>query len=144
MTPDQADYFRVPLLDGRFGLGQVFELPELVGETGLFCGLTSRIAAQDTQPAPFALSDVIAFCRIAPDHITSGTWPLAGFDQIPVFRGVFDYEGHRALGFPDHPVQDPAVIEAFLNAWHGLYPWDSFGPLFDRMLRDGVSRPAAG
>jgi len=23
-------------------------------------------------------------------------------------------------------IQDPAVVEAFVNAIHGLYPWDGF------------------
>ena len=143
MTPQVADYFCVPLLDGRFGLGQVFETAELETDGALFCGLTARIATPAQTPSPLTLADIIAFCRLAPEQIENGTWPLAGFDQIPRYGTAFDYAGNRVLGFPDHPIHDPAVIEAFLSAFHGLYPWDGFGPLFDDILRAGVPRPGA-
>ena len=37
----------------------------------------------------------------------------------------------------------PAVVEAFLSACHGLYPWDGFGgsQVFDGLLLPGRARP---
>ena len=136
----QADYFRIPLLDGHYGVGQVFETS--AGDpNALFCGLTG-LRTDAAQPiAPFPLSDVIALVRIADSAITDQQWPLAGFDQIPRFRDIYDYDGARALGFPDKPVHAPAVIEAFINAVHGLYPWDSFGALFDQIKRPDIALP---
>lgn len=140
MTPQQADYFLVPLLDGSHGLGQVFETDDMPGDA-LFCGLSLRRAGPGDTIAPLGLSEVVAFVFVRPGAFADGTWALAGFDQIPRFRGVFDIDRLRATGFSDVTPQDPAVIEAFLSACHGLYPWDSFGTLFDSLKRPDIALP---
>lgn len=143
MTAQQADYLRIPLLDGGFGLAQVFEIaPSRPG--ALFLGIASHRIGPDDTPAPLSLAEITALCFTTDIHVTSGHWPIAGFDQIPRFRPIFDYDGAAALDFPDHPVHDPAVIEAFINAVHGLYPWDGFGDLFDRIHRADIARPDTG
>lgn len=139
MTPRQADFFRIPLLNGAFGIAQVFEIDDTPPNTA-FCGLSNRSTDAKTEIRPFDPLDIVAFCLIDTAHLTDGTWPLAGFDQIPNYDLFFDYKQHHARGFPDSPVQDPAVIEAFLNAWHGLYAWDAFGDLFDKIAANGVDR----
>ena len=139
MTFDQADYFLVPLLDGQFGVGQILEADSHVP----FCALTALRVTPQAVINPFSAGDIIAFVRISPAGLRSGTWPLAGFDQIPTFRHLIDYDGSKALDFPDHPIHDPAVIEAFLSAWHGLYPWDAFGDLFEKIKRTDLDRPIA-
>ncbi len=135
----QADFFRVPLLNGRYAIGQVFET-EGTPDNSVFCGLSNRVTDATTQVLPFIPLDILAFCMIAPDHLNNQTWPLAGFDQIPIVSLFYDFEQQRRLQFPDTPVHDPAVIEAFLNAWHGLYPWDAFGDLFAQINANGVDR----
>lgn len=135
---DQADFALIPLLDGQYAVAQVLEVDGPVP----FCALTGRRQSPDAQPAPLALSEIVAFVRTEPTALSAGLWPLAGFDQIPRFYHLYDYPVARVLGFPDTPVHDPAVIEAFLNAWHGLYPWDSFGDLFDTIKRPDLDRPA--
>jgi hypothetical protein len=140
MTYQQADYFRIPLLDGTFGVGQVFET-SADAPNAVFCGISLRKIAADTPVTPLAMSDIIALVRIDDTAITSQQWRLAGFDQIPRFRSVFDYDGAKALGFPNTPLHDPAVIEAFTTALHGLYPWNSFGDLFDQIKRADMDKP---
>jgi hypothetical protein len=140
MTYDQADYFRIPLLDGSFGVGQVFEL-DSDGENIIFCGLSTHRTDAIKTINPLSLSDVIALVRVSDTALHTKQWPLAGFDQIPRFRSFFDYDGSAALGFPDTPVHDVAVIEAFTNAIHGLYPWDAFGNLFEKIKRPDIDKP---
>ncbi len=135
----QADYFRVPLLDGRFAVGQVFEVED-TPEGSVFCALSNRITDAQSKIIPFIPLDIVAFCMIDPAHLADETWPLAGFDQIPDVNLFYDFEKRRELGFPDTPIHDPAVIEAFLNAWHGHYPWDAFGDLFAQIASNGVDR----
>lgn len=142
MIYDQADYFCIPLLDGQFGLGQVFET-DAGGPGILFCGISTRKRATVAEVQPFSNADVMAVVRIADAPLTSEQWPLAGFNQIPRFRDFIPYDQSAAAGFPDHPVHDAAVIEAFANAVHGLYPWDAFGPLFDQIKRSDMDKPAA-
>ena len=142
MIYDQADYFRLPLLDGRFGVGQIFE-KDAGGSGIVFCGLSQRSVGAAEPITPFASSEVIAVIRVPDTAITSEQWPLAGFDQLPRFRDFVAYDANAALGFPDHPVHDPAVIEGFINAVHGHYPWDAFGPLFDQIKRADMDKPKA-
>lgn len=134
MSWAQADYFRVPLLDGQFGIGQVFERDHTPNGSA-FCGLTILKTDAAAQISPIIPIQIAAFVFLDPAHLTDGTWALAGFDQIPKYDFFFDFPAQQQAGFPDVTVHDPAVIEAFLNAWHGLYPWDAFGDLFDQIKR---------
>ncbi|MEY1555274.1 hypothetical protein AB3Y40_06525 [Yoonia sp. R2331] len=139
----QADFFRVPLLSGAYAIGQVFEVKG-TPDASVFCGLSNRTTDDVATVRPLVPVDIIAFCLVGDAHLRDQTWPLAGFDQIPNFDLFFDFEQHRARDFPDTPVHDPAVIEAFLNAWHGHYPWDAFGDLFNQIAANGVDRSRPG
>lgn len=141
MIYDQADYFRIPLLDGTFGVGQVFET-SAGSDNVVFCGISFRKTDRTASVAPFVLSDVIALVRCDDAALRAEQWSLAGFNQIPRFRSVFDYDAAVTAGFPNTPVHDPAVIEAFTNAIHGLYPWNGFGDLFDQIKRPDMDKPA--
>ncbi len=133
--PAQADLFRVPLLDGSDGIGQVIE----IGEDGLFVLLSSDRHG-DAGSVPVPLSRVLALLRIPADPLASGQWGITGFDMIPETRKIWPHD----LFWPDLPLTDPAIVEAFLSACHGLFPWDGFPDegLFDRMLAAGRDRPA--
>ena len=126
---DQADIFLVPLLDGSYGVGQVFE----AGAAPL-CGLTGLRQDRTTPASPLHALAFLSFRHLDPAHLTDGTWPIIGFEQLP----------RIAPTAPADPL-DPAVTEAFLNALHGLYPWDGFPDpaFFDGLLRDGITRPEA-
>lgn len=137
---DQADYFRIPLLDGRHAIGQILEVDDLPPGT-IFCALSDKITTDAQNLAPLSLSNIVAFVMTTPDAITRATWPLAGFNAIPRYRDVYDFQHQRLLGFPDMPNHDPAIIEGFMNAWHGLFPWDSFGDLFDQIKRADIDKP---
>jgi hypothetical protein len=140
MIYGQADYFLTPLLDGTFGVGQVFETSTNTANT-VFCGISRQKIERDASVSIFKLSDVIAFVRCDDTALTSEQWPLAGFDQIPRFRSVFDFDKAATNDFPETPRHDPAVIEAFTNAVHGLCPWNSFGDLFDQIKRTDMDKP---
>lgn len=126
---DQADLFLIPLLDGAFGVGQVVE----VGPYPL-CALSVRRQDRDAPAYPLAASEIAALHPIDPAHLTDGTWPVIGFEQIP-----------RIGSGTAQDRLDPAVVEAFVNACHGLFPWDGFPDpaYFDGLLRPGLPRPAA-
>lgn len=130
--PQEADFFRIPLLDGQVAFGQVIAPPT----DTVLVALSKRVGAPDQSPQPFVPIDIIAFAQCKPDHFASNTWPIAGFDMIPDVSMFFDIDRHG----PDLPPHDPAIIEAFCNAWHGLYPWDAFGDLFDQIEANGVNK----
>ncbi|QQA44684.1 hypothetical protein [Pelagovum pacificum] len=131
-APEEADIFTIPLLDGGHAIGQVSRV-EPGNEVCLLLSLR-----RDDRVAGLAASEVIAEIPTDADPFMKGEWTVIGYDGLP------DYVRTRSrlLSLPT-PKQEPAVIEAFLNAVHGLYPWDGFpdASFFDKLLKDGVARP---
>ncbi len=141
MTYDQADYLRIPLLDGGCAAAQIFDVTPARPDC-VFLGISTRKTGPNDTITPFLLSDVIALAFTTDAPILSGQWAVAGFDQIPRFRDILNFDAAARNDFPNHPTHDPAVIEAFVNAVHGLYPWDSFGDLFDEIKRSDMPCPS--
>lgn len=133
MTWDEADLFTLPLLDGDTGWGQVVERLE----GGALILLTRRKGPPEQNLQPVALSEVWALLRVPSTPLDDGTWAVHGFEALP--RPRHRLEAARA---PEGAI-DPAIVEAFLSACHGLLPWDYFpeAGLFDGLLLSGLSRP---
>lgn len=148
-SPDfeQADHFLVPLLDGGFGLGQVLypgvpvEHPDLWAAP--LCILTTRRMQRETPCSPISASEVLSVELLAPGPLRDETWPIIGFEQLPPLRHADELRRLEARDGGTAAMQETGLIEAFLNACHGLYPWDGFGSpaIFDALLRPGVARP---
>ena len=139
MILQQADYLFIPLMDGSHALAQVAEVDRCPPGTALLV-LSTRREEPGAEVLPLALSEVAALALVGTDLADSGAWTVGGFDQLPRLSEDADLAG--LLAEPGAlTARDPAVAEAFLNAWHGLYPWDGFGPLFEDMRRPGTLRP---
>ena len=142
----QADIFLVPLLDGAFGLGQVIIAPDDRRDTpywptgAAFCLLTARHVTRSAATVPVSQRDIISRQFIDAGVIGTDIWPVIGFEQLPPVAADPD---QIALRHDVTPIDAP-IIEAFLNACHGLFPWDGFPDpaFFDAMLAAGVDRPA--
>lgn len=145
---DQADFFAIPLLDGGHALGQIVEVADCPPGAA-FCALSLRRATPGETPAPLSLTDITAIIFIGTAHLTDGTWPLLGFDTLPRTDALVSFrQTLRAWKMSDTPatlIADPALIEAFVNACHGLLPWDYFPDpqIFDRILARKDQRPPA-
>lgn len=126
--PEEADLFLVPLLDGSQGLAQV-ATPPSEGHVDIYLTLS-----RDSAVRPLAQEEIVAALRVPLSPFAEDHWRVIGYDTLP-------RPGHPA---PDD-VADPGLVEAFLNACHGLYPWDGFPQrdLFDRMLAPGAAPPEA-
>lgn len=149
ITFDQADFFAIPLLDGGHALGQVVEVKDCPPDAA-FCALSLRRVTPGATQAPLRLDDITAIVFVGTAHLTDGTWPLLGFDTLPHTDGLVSFrQTRRAWQMADDPatlMASPALIEAFVNACHGLLPWDYFPDpqIFDRILaRKGTRPPAA-
>lgn len=150
MTPcQQADLFVVPLLDGSHGLGQVIVAPQDRGSKfywpagAAFCLLTLRRATADMSAPPVGKSEIISFSWIDAAIVGTDLWPIIGFEQLPRANALADPDSIALLG--DITPTDAPIIEAFLNAYHGLFHWDGFPDtaFFDQMLASGVKRPTS-
>jgi len=139
---DEADLFLVPLLDGGYGLGQVVE-DHRDRHGSALCAFCLRRPSLDAAPLPLSLAEVVSVMLVSPVHLNDGTWPVVGFEQIPRVGARDLMSGFLIDTRLDLAGHDPAIVEAFLSACHGLYPWDGFPDpaFFDRLLYGSTPLP---
>lgn len=144
---DQADFVALPLHDGGQSLAQIVEVRDCPPDAA-YIALTLR---RVTDPIPpLTLEDITALLFTGTAHLANGTWPVLGFDTLPATDALVSFkQTRRAWQMADTPatmIADPVLVECFVNACHGLLPWDHFADpaIFDRMLaRKGQRPPAA-
>ena len=124
-TPQQADIFLVPLLDGGYGVGQIVEIEETPDDSALVM-LTLLQSAPDWPPSPIHYSEAVSLVLTTDAALKNGSWQIVGFEMLPPIERVFKLKSAIASNFENVSIQDNAIVEAFLSACHGLYPWDGF------------------
>lgn len=102
--------------------------------------LSRRHRDESSAVAPFAPTEVIAARIVDISDLAADQWPVIGYGAVPRISVLPAWPPQ-----PDTPADDPALIEAFVNACLGLYPWDGFGApdVFANMLLSPGTRPAA-
>ncbi|MEJ6478825.1 MAG: hypothetical protein QNL92_09125, partial [Octadecabacter sp.] len=75
--------------------------------------------------------------------VRTDLWPNIGCEQLPRTHALADPD--RIPLMRDNTPTDAPSIDAFLNAYHGLFHWDGFPDtaFFDHMLASGVKRPTS-
>ncbi len=143
-TPQLADIFLIPLLNGDFAVGQVVETATTPSNTAL-CALTLLKSAPDWPPSAIHHSEVISLILIQDTALSDETWQVIGFEAVPALERIADLSDARSAGFSNMTQHDPALIEAFVNACHGHYPWDGFPDpqFFNSLLINPKVRPKA-
>jgi hypothetical protein len=144
---DQADFVALPLLDGSQSLAQIVEVRDCPPDAVYIALTLCRVTPDLT---PLSLDDITALLFTGTAHLANGTWPVLGFDTLPTTDALVSFkQTKRAWAMSDTPatmIADPVLVESFVNACHGLLPWDHFPDpaIFDRMLaRKGQRPPAA-
>lgn len=143
-APQEADIFLIPLLNGDHAVGQVIEVEKTPINSAL-CLLTLKHLGPNDTPSPLALNELIALVLLRPDHFADDTWPVIGFEQLPPIEQVFKLKAAKANNFENIQIHDAPIVEAFVNACHGHYPWDAFPDpaFFDSFLVHKDKRPPA-
>ena len=134
-----ADHILLPLLDGSYTVAQVAQIQD----DRVFLYLTTRHNHTNDKVRAIADKDVVALLFADISGLPNNHWSVIGYDTIPELRRAPEHLSWDLLSEKD-PIQDPAVVEAFANALHGLYPWDGFpdADFFTNMLRDPNVLPA--
>lgn len=128
-----ADHIAIPLLDGRNGLAQVARIEQ---DRALIF-LTQIATTLDAEINPIPQDAVIASVVVSPSTLTPDQWPVIGYDAVPRIPR------YTQLDLANADQTDPAIAEALVNAFHGLFPWDGFPDpdYFAQFLRDPNFRP---
>jgi hypothetical protein len=139
--PPVGSVFLIPLSDGGQAVGQVTAYePAMLNSVS--CILTSLRTWAPGVSIPE--SSVIASLFTTYDLLTNGRWEILGNAAIPITQADLPYERLRSAGWVGAKMTGSRNVEAFVNAWFGLAPWDDWADpnYLDRLLFRGVGRPA--
>jgi hypothetical protein len=136
-----GDVFGIPLLNGRLGLGQYVADGGAFGEA--VCALADTTVASSDPVTAFPLGRVVSLVPVTREALKFGDWPvLAHYPALD--PGSFDvWKAWVAQKWLRVDVHNSLIVEDFMNAYHGLAPWDMyFDPeYFDRMLISETVKP---
>ena len=139
--PPVGTVFRVRLSDGGYATGQVIAYePQMLNSVS--CVFTSQ--RDWTLGSVITESSIIASLFTTYDLLTKGRWETIGEAEIPIPQSDFPFEHLRSAGWVGAKMIGSGTVEEFLNAWHGLSPWDDWADpnYLDRLLFRGRIRPA--
>jgi hypothetical protein len=132
-----GDYFAIQLADSTCGLGQV--LADVPGV--LNCAICAFYAvAVECQtavaPAVIAERELIAVQFVTPDLLHSGVWRVIGNRPFPDPERYLPIGKLRRAGYVGAVVEGSGIMIDFMNAYHGLYPWNGYHDpkYFDNLL----------
>lgn len=136
MQAQEADHILIPLLNGDYTLAQIAALDETIAQVFV----TQRRMTQDAEVIAFGTKDIKGAVFVDLAQIPIGHWPIIGYEPIP----KLEHDRPDTQTVDGRSVHDPAVIEAFANALHGLYPWDGFSDadFFTAMLCESSVIPS--
>jgi hypothetical protein len=130
----EADHILIPLLNGEHALAQVVQ----VQDQNAVIFVTQRASRSDGTVITIQKSDVLAVVPVSLETLPENHWRIIGYDAIPnLNRRPADLTSDEVA------LHDPAIVEAFVNAIHGLYPWDGFPDpgFFTNLLSDADTLP---
>lgn len=142
-----GDLFSVGLSDGSFALGQVLSVgPFALGSIAI--GLFGSRADMPWSPSTLnagPMRSLVAAQLALPKPLNKRVWPIVGSDQLP-------QNWQRTIGLDElieadqvgARVLDGGAITLFLEALHGLFPWNGAyrADFFDDLLVSPEARPA--
>lgn len=138
-------YFAVPLKDCTFGIGQIISVETKALNSVVCAFFKTRLEGDSGNCTPmFTESDLISILFVTPDLLNSGSWKVLSRGKLIPIRNYMDLSDLRSRGFVGVDIIGSANVVRFLEAYHGLYPWDAFHrpDYFDHLLLSSDKKPA--
>lgn len=122
-----GDVFTVPLLDGRYGVGQVVgrEADVLNSVSVAFFDRTcddptEALSIDRTEDRVFS---VVFATR---EQLDRGSWKVVGNEPVAIPTRLLPHEDKRSSRFVGAAVFGTKILDEFLNAYFGLTWWDDW------------------
>jgi hypothetical protein len=117
--PQPLDFFAVPLRDGTYGLGQLRELTD-DGQSILLYRTRAKSPEELAELArSVAATEAVGALTIGTLELARGDWRIVG--------NAGEQGGVSALHRPPSGTSySGETVDGFLEAFHGLRPWDEF------------------
>lgn len=103
-----------------------------------------RVVAPEAPSLPLCSDALISVASVAKDALDSGAWRVVGHAPIGVERRMWPNERFRKSGWIGAEVYDASILDEFLEAFHGLVPWNAWkDPDFlDKLLISPEKKPS--
>ncbi len=141
-----GDIFVVPLLDKAYAIGQVVCITKKAMNSAVciffdYRIYDSKISSADISQLFSANVVAVQFCTM--DLLNSGGWQVVSNLEPFNVREYLNIEEYEQKSFIGVPVLGSGVLQALMNAYYALSPWDCFFDpnLFDTLLVSTCSRP---
>ena len=137
-----GDVFLVPLLDGRYAVGQVLDFMMPNAPSCAFYGRTIERALPGE--VTIARNDIISAVSTTRDLFDAGRWQVVDNQVVQLEQARWPNEQCRSRRWVGAVTQGSGIVENFLNAFHRLAPWDIYKDpnYFDEMLISEAVKPA--
>lgn len=114
----EGDVFLVPLVPGRFGVGQVVEVIEDLGVACVF--FDELLDSADCSQA--SLSDPVAFAITFTHEMKRGLWKLCPARQVPDRSTPWPHEHRRARHWVGLSIMEGGLVADYLAVRLGVLP----------------------
>jgi hypothetical protein len=140
-----GDVFLVPLIDGKWAVGQVVGR-EAIALNSASCAFFDAVVRRSNDDLPqdlFSMDNVYSVIFVTRELLDNGKWTIVGNRPVIVERAQLPFEQLRSVGFVGAKIVGGGIVNKFVNAFHGLHPWDSLHDpqYFDKLLVPWRSRP---
>lgn len=123
-------------------LGHVISYEESAMQS-FFCALTVKEYNESFDEVALTKEDVISVQFLTLDSFKLQGWEYAGNHDIEYLELLNDLSARRAAGFIGTKIIGGKIVEKFLKACLGLYPWDAWARpnYLDGFLLSGTEKP---
>lgn len=135
--------FLIPLQHGECGVGQVITNEVMGSPTVAVFPVSVSCESYLSEVLPLQESDCIALLTVFGRPLDRGLWRSLGQRDVILLSSRDENWKTRGDQWVGATVFTSNMVEAFLNAYHGLEPWDDFAdPEFlDKLLLPPHRRP---
>lgn len=120
------DVFAVSLKDGEYGIGHVLDLQMSNVVRVAIYNLKVKDYSTVQWDTAIKFENVIALLATTKEQLDYGVWKIIHELDYNIPKEIFPNEQFRKSGWIGAKIYDAALIEKFINAYHGLIFWDSW------------------
>lgn len=139
-----GDIFIIPNKDERYSVGQVLSIEKEALNSVICSFYKIRIRENESfDPKDLTKSNLIAIQFVTPDLLNMNVWKVVGNAEPKYLDSFIELNAIKDQNFVGAKIVGSAIIRKFLDAYHGLEPWDMMHDIhyFDKLLISPKKKP---
>jgi hypothetical protein len=143
---ETGDVFLIENDDGMYSVAQVIgREPDVLNSVSCaFFDIRVSNVAEASLIRELPNNRLISVLFVTRDLLDLGGWRVVGRLPVVVPKSYFPYEKSRSTGFVGAKVIGTKNVNEFINAYHGLKPWDDWKDphYLDKLLLSPDKKPS--